>query len=81
MERRDTNSKRMILFKLLENPKNDNLIDSIKENKKFLNEKNKDGNTPLIIALRNKHNEKIIKLIINNKANINHKNNFGNIPS
>ena len=42
-------------------------------NKTEINQKNKDGYTPLMIALKNKQNENIIKLLINNKTDINQK--------
>ena len=53
------------------------IIKFIKENKDSLNEKNEDGNTPLVYSLRYKNDENIIKLLINNKTDFNQKNNYG----
>ena len=66
-------SKMEKLFELLDRTSEDNedLIKFIQKNQKIINEsnnqKNKYGETPLIIAMKKKHNKNFIKIIINKK--------------
>ena len=69
------------LFELLKKKSKDkDLIKFIEEHQECLNQKNKDGDTPLIYALKYKHSDNIVKLMINNKTDINQKTNYEFTP-
>ena len=79
MESKNLKTKQDDLFNLLRNLEvNENdLINFIKKNPETVNQKNKDGVTPLMYALQCKLNINVVKLMINNKTDINQKDEDG----